>query len=83
MKKFEFIKVPASPSHKGTAARKSAAALAALTALLTATLLFFSACSSGPKRQMYITTISDSCKDSIETANSFILNGNYKRAEEV
>lgn len=49
-------------------------------------LIFISlstACSSGPKRQMYITKIQDSCKDAIETANSFILNGNYEQAEEL
>ncbi len=41
------------------------------------------ACSSGPKRQMSITTIQDSCKDSIESANACILNGNYQQAEEI
>ena len=41
------------------------------------------ACSSGPKRQMFITTIQDSCKDSIEAANACILNGKYSQAEEL
>ena len=41
------------------------------------------ACSSGPKRQMSITTIQDSCKHSIESANACILNGNYQQAEEI
>lgn len=41
------------------------------------------ACSSGPKRQMFITTIQDSCRDSIEAANSCILNGKYSQAEEL
>ena len=69
MKKFKFKKLPA-------------AKLAAIL-LLTSSTAAFTACSSGPKRQMYITTIQDSCKDSIETANAYILNGNYNRAEEV
>ena len=43
----------------------------------------FASCSSGPKRQMMITTIQDSCEDSIEAANSSIINGNYKQAEEL
>lgn len=47
-------------------------------------LLFLNtACSSGPKRQMFITTVQDSCEDSIEAANSCILNGNYEQAEEL
>ncbi len=49
-------------------------------------LIFISlttACSSGPKRQMFMTTIQDSCKETIETANSFILSGNYEQAEEL
>lgn len=41
------------------------------------------ACSSGPKRQMFITTVQDNCKDSIESANSCILNGSYDQAEEL
>ena len=45
-------------------------------------LLFTTACSSGPKRQMLITTIQKNCRDSIETANSYILSGNYTQAEE-
>jgi len=32
---------------------------------------------------MTITTVKDSCKDSIETANAYILNGNYQQAEEI
>ncbi len=52
--------------------------------LLTAfTVLLTSACSSGPKRQMSITTVQDSCKDTIETANACILNGKYEQAEEL
>ena len=54
-----------------------------IAALLAAALFLKSACSSGPKRQMFITTIQDSCKDAIETANSFILSGNYEQAEEL
>lgn len=46
-----------------------------LTTALTA------ACSSGPKRQMFITTVQDSCRDTIETANACILNGSYDQAE--
>lgn len=46
-------------------------------------LLILTACSSGPKRQMSITTVKDSCKDSIESANSFILKGNYQQAENI
>ena len=46
-------------------------------------LLLITACSSGPKRQMVITGISDSCKDSLETANACILNGNYAQAEKI
>ncbi len=46
-------------------------------------LLILTACSSGPKRQMSITTVKDSCKDSIESANSFILKGNYQQAESI
>lgn len=41
------------------------------------------ACSSGPKRQMSITTVKDSCRDSIEAANACILNGNYQQAESI
>lgn len=52
-------------------------------AILVPVLFLTSACSSGPKRQMFITTIQDSCKDAIETANSFILSGNYEQAEEL
>ena len=55
----------------------AACLLTAFTALLT------SACSSGPKRQMSITTVQDSCKDTIETANACILNGKYEQAEEL
>ena len=47
------------------------------------TVLLTTACSSGPKRQMSITTIKDSCKASIEAANACILNGNYDQAEEL
>ena len=46
-------------------------------------LVSLTACSSGPKRQMFITSIQDSCKDTLETANSCILNGNYNQAEEL
>ena len=55
----------------------AACLLTAFTALLT------SACSSGPKRQMSITTVQDSCKDSIENANACILSGKYEQAEEL
>ena len=48
-----------------------------------ALLPLLTACSSGPKRQMSITTIQDSCKDSIESANSCIINGNYDQAEDI
>ncbi len=54
-----------------------------LTASIISVLFFFTACSSGPKRQMSITTIQDSCKHSIESANACILNGNYQQAEEI
>ncbi len=55
------------------------AALLAPAFFLTTALT--TACSSGPKRQMFITTIQDSCKDAIETANACILNGSYDQAE--
>ena len=51
--------------------------------LFLALVLILTACSSGPKRQMYITTIQDSCKESIEAANACILAGNYTQAEEL
>lgn len=51
--------------------------------ILSLLILLNTACSSGPKRQMSITTIQDSCKASIEAANSCILNGNYTQAEEL
>ena len=54
-----------------------------LAATISLFLIFTTACSSGPKRQMSITTIQDSCKDSIEAANSCILNGNYTQAEDL
>lgn len=56
-----------------------------ITAAVCGLLLIFlnTACSSGPKRQMFITTVQDSCEDSIEAANSCILNGNYEQAEEL
>ena len=54
--------------------------IASTAALL---ILFTTACSSGPKRQMLITTVKDSCKESIEAANACILNGNYKQAEDL
>lgn len=52
---------------------------------LCAVLIFISitACSSGPKRHMLITTVQDACKDSIETANACILSGNYAQAESI
>ncbi len=50
-------------------------------AILGPALLLTNACSSGPKRQMFITTVQDSCKDTIESANSCILNGSYDQAE--
>lgn len=46
-------------------------------------ILFSTACSSSPKRQMLINTVYNSCIDSIETANACILNGNYTQAEEL
>ena len=61
--------------------KKSFAALLALTIII---LTFTNtACSSGPKRQMFITTIQNSCVDSIEAANGCILSGNYTQAEEL
>ncbi len=51
-------------------------AVLALTSSLTA-------CSSGPKRLMSITTIQDSCKDAIESANACIINGNYDQADDI
>ena len=51
-----------------------------LAATISLFLILTSACSSGPKRQMSITTVQDSCKDSIEAANACILNGNYAQA---
>ena len=53
-------------------------------AVISVFLIFLSmSCSSGPKRQMYISTIHNSCVDSIEAANACILNGNYDQAEEM
>ena len=46
-------------------------------------ILFSTACSSSPKRQMLINTVYNSCLDSIEAANACILNGNYTQAEEL
>lgn len=46
-------------------------------------ILFSTGCSSGPKRAMFISTIHNSCVDSIEAANACILNGNYSQAEEL
>ena len=67
--------------------KKSSLYLAANCGLLLIFLISasfsFAACSSGPKRQMFITTVQDSCKDTIEAANSCILNGNYTQAEEL
>ena len=61
--------------------KKSLTAVAALSALI---LTFTNtACSSGPKRQMFITTIQNTCEDSIQAANGCILNGNYAQAEEL
>ena len=56
-----------------------------VSAVIISVLLIFvtSGCSSGPKRQMYINTIHNSCVDSIEAANACILNGNYSQAEEL
>ena len=54
----------------------------AVSAIVLASVLL-TACSSGPKRVMAVTTIRNNCQDSIESANSFILNGNYAQAEEV
>ena len=54
-----------------------------ITTLCIILIIFLTACSSGPKRQMLITGIKDSCKDSLETANSCILNGNYEQAEKI
>lgn len=57
--------------------------------ILSAALIFVfsiflsTGCSSGPKRQMYISTIHNSCVDSIEAANACILNGNYDQAEDM
>lgn len=53
-------------------------------AVISVFFIFLSTgCSSGPKRQMYISTIHNSCVDSIEAANACILNGNYGQAEEM
>ena len=54
---------------------------AALLSLLAIPLI--TACSSGPKRQMSITTVRDSCLSTIEAANASILSGNYIQAEEL
>lgn len=54
---------------------------AILAPALFLTTALTTACSSGPKRQMSITTVQDSCRDTIETANACILNGNYDQAE--
>ena len=53
------------------------------TAVIFTSLILSTGCSSGPKRQMFITNIQDSCKASIEAANACILNGNYPQAEEL
>lgn len=47
------------------------------------TSFILTACSSGPKRQMSVTTVQNSCKDTIETANYCVINGNYTQAEEL
>ena len=53
-------------------------------AVISVFLIFLSTgCSSGPKRAMLISTIHNSCIDSIEAANSCILSGNYTQAEEL
>lgn len=57
--------------------------LNAAISVISAAVLLTTACSSGPKRQMYITTVQDSCRDSIQTANSCILSGNYSQAEDL
>ena len=51
--------------------------------VLAASFSILASCSSGPKRQMSITTVQTSCKDSIETANACIINGNYDQAEDI
>lgn len=43
-------------------------------------IFFSTACSSGPKRSMLITTIHTSCNSSLEAANSCILSGDYSKA---
>ena len=62
---------------------KKCAVRGCLYAGVCALAVLTTACSSGPKRQMYITTVQDSCKDSIEAANANIISGNYKQAEEI
>ena len=55
-----------------------------ISAVVISIIVFINAaCSSGPKRTMFISTIHNSCIDSIESANSCILNGNYSQAEEL
>ena len=55
-----------------------------LSAAVISIIVFINAaCSSGPKRAMFISTIHNSCVDSIEAANSCIINGNYSQAEEL
>jgi len=43
-------------------------------------VLLLTACSSGPKRVMMISTIYNSCNTTLESANSCILNGDYDKA---
>ena len=43
-------------------------------------LIFFTSCSSAPKRSMQISTIYSSASELIETANSAILTGDYEKA---
>lgn len=50
--------------------------------IIFACIISFSttACSSGPKRSMLITTIYSSCNSTLEAANSCILSGDYEKA---
>lgn len=50
------------------------------TFALALSILFVS-CSSGPKRSMLITTVYNSCQNSLEAANSYILSGDYEQAK--
>ena len=62
--------------------KTAAAKCLLLWAVLTAPQFFITACSSAPKRSMLVTSVQESAASYLEAANSFILTGNYTKAEE-